>query len=150
MKGYSYPGKSPLKQTKFPKEGRGKLEKLIKKILTPKKKTPKKEEYDIQGGLLPEVNVKPWPENTEDLSRLANKLKVDPKISNETNIRDRINKFRRLSTKTTKHKKKKDGKSVWDNKFLREVAVGTIVGMLTKEKEEFVPVNIAGKQKKIM
>lgn len=108
MKGYSYPGSSPIKQTKFPSKGGGKIDKLITKAftaLTPKKKEVeifKKDDFyqDEKGEIKNNLIGGNWNTAKKDVSVNASKFKNAPKISNETNYagaKNRINKFSKMN-----------------------------------------------------
>ena len=175
MKGYSYPGKSPLKQSKFKVEGvDSNLDKLIKRIITPKKEAGIVVEEEVDNSfltphvpgkndlvtdqihMLPEMTVAEkyvHPKSTAKID-LSNKLINKSRVGNETNIKDRINKFHRMGKNKPPVEKevkvKKEKNLGGGNEFLNTLAVEAAVAMLSREKTPFKPVNITGKQKKIM
>jgi len=171
MKGFTYPGKSPLKQTKFPNSP-----KAIERKENKKKKviTPKKEEEEDNSFLSPSDNTKVDKDQFApevSISSTRRRSMKDTK-ANETYYGDsyanRIKSglthagmskrdLKKMRTKKVvvveKSEKKKEEnarKSIWDNNLIRDLAVGTTLAMITKKKEEFVPVDVAGKQHKIM
>ena len=102
MRGYSYPGQSPLKQ---------------------------KKKEDIQRVMLKEVKIVSRRDRpiTKFIKKLPDRLKMAGKYVTKT-----------------------FNESIRDNEFLRGLATKAAVSMLDKKKKKFTPVNITGKQKKIM
>jgi len=176
MKGYSYAGKSPLRQSKFKKEGEeGKLDKLIKKIVTPKKEeevdnsfiSPSDDTKVDKDQFIPEISISSTKRRSMEDTKAnetyygdsyANRIKSGltyAGMSKRDLKKMRTKKVAGEDNKQNNNKKKKkelnkDRRSVWDNEILSDLAVGTTLSLIGKKKEQFVPVNIAGKQHKIM
>ena len=179
MKGYSYPGKSPLKQTKFPnspdaikRRERNKNKVKVEKdnsFITPH--VPGENDLVTdQMHMLPEVKIAeskldPMPTlpPKKVVLKGARPLNEKPLLAGMPTLPAKkvvLKGAKPLSEKpllaaeykpkTKKVKLKKDKRSTRSNDFVNDLVVGAAVAMLSKERKGFTPVNIAGKQNKIM